>query len=292
MKKLSFVTRGKVVSFICLVPWLIGFFVFTLSPLWEVLTYSFSKTVFLTNGVVEKTFVGLDNYRDAFIKEGYFRIAMLEYLRQIFFMGPIILIFSLLVSLALNSFFRGRSFYRAVFFLPIILMQGPLLNTLEGLGTMTVKGLEDFFVFQFIGSGIPEVFSGPLMYAMRNFAYIVWLSGVQQLLLLAGLQKVDRNMYEAAAVDGASPWQRFWKITLPVIKPFILLAAIYTVVDLSMSSLNPITGLIKQFMQSKANGFGYSAAISFMYLLLILLCVGVYAAVITVRRRPGKEVGA
>ena len=77
---------------------------------------------------------------------------------------------------------------------------------------------------------------------------IFWFSGVQVLIFLSGLQKVDNSLYEASMVDGASAWQRFWKITIPVVKPFILLIAVYTVVDIALSSLSPFTKVIQDGM--------------------------------------------
>lgn len=290
MRKLSFSARGRIFSFLCVLPWVLGLCLFTLSPIGEVISYSFCRNVFNPDGTVEKTFIGLTNYQNAFVKEGYFRVAALSYAQQIFLMGPMIIVFSLLIALALNKGFRGRTFYRAVFFFPVVLMQGPFLSILDGLGSMEIKGLESFFVFRFLVTNLPEAVYSPIMYIMQNVVYIVWMSGVQQLVFLSGLQKVDGNMYEAAAVDGASAWQSFWKITLPVLRPFILLCGVYTVVDLSMSPLNPIIGLIKQFMFSKANGFGYSGAIAVMYLALIVLSVGIYAAVIMLwGKRPRRE---
>lgn len=71
-------------------------------------------------------------------------------------------------------------------------------------------------------------------------------------------------------VDGASAWQRFWKITIPVVKPFILLIAIYTVVDISMSSLSPFVSVIQEGMFAASKGFGFSSAASWLYFLFVI----------------------
>lgn len=99
---------------------------------------------------------------------------------------------------------------------------------------------------------------------------IFWFSGVQVLIFLSGLQKVDNSLYEASMVDGASAWQRFWKITIPVVKPFILLIAVYTVVDIALSSLSPFTKVIQDGMFAPSKGFGFSSAASWLYFLFVL----------------------
>jgi ABC-type sugar transport system permease subunit len=141
------------------------------------------------------------------------------------------------------------------------------------MGATELSGVKSFFVYRFISGHLPSVISTPLLYTFDNAVVILWFCGVQILIILSALQKVDRNIYEAAEVDGATKWQQFWKITMPIIKPFVFLCSIYTIVDVSMSALNPIIVLIKEGMFQPTKGFGFSAAISWIYFLIILLAV-------------------
>ena len=108
---------------------------------------------------------------------------------------------------------------------------------------------------------------------------ILWYSGVQILIFLSSLQKIDPAMYEAAKIDGGSGWECFWKITLPTIKPMILLNLVYTIVFISNNDTNPIIGLIKNAMFSgtKEKGYGYASAMAWLYSVVVLLIVGIFA---------------
>lgn len=257
----------------CLVPWIIGFVMFTADPIIKSLQYSFSITKFRPDASISLTFVGWDNYYTVLMEDTQFKLALPSYLQQMFFMVPIMVTFSLLTAVMLNSHLHFKQGFRVIFFLPVILMQGVLYEILTGLDAMSLSGVDDFFVFEFIEQNLPQAISSPILYIMDNFITIIWMCGVQILVCLAGLQRIDSRIYEAAYVDGASSWQSFWKITLPMTKTFIVLCGVYSVVDLSTSALNPLITIIKDKMFDSGSGFGFSAAVTWLYFLLILLFV-------------------
>ena len=236
------------------------------------LIYSFSTTRTLAKGGIQLTPVGLENYYNVLFVDPTFKVNLGNFLQLMFFLVPIIVIFSLVIAVMLNTKMKGKRILRAIFFLPVILTSGPMLEQLHRIGATQIQGLETFFVFSFI-KDLPEVISSPILYIARRFVYVLWFSGVQILVLLSGLQKVDQGIYEAARIDGASSWQSLFFITLPIMKPFILLTTIYTVVDISLSSLNGMQSQIKSKMFDSASGYGFSAAVSWLYFLLILGCV-------------------
>ena len=104
---------------------------------------------------------------------------------------------------------------------------------------------------------------------------ILWYSGVPTLMFLAGLQKVDRTLFEAAFVDGASDWVAFWKITLPSIKGMILVNSIYVTVFLATAETNEVISLIQDNMFDASKGFGIASAMSWIYSLCIVLIIAV-----------------
>jgi ABC-type sugar transport system permease subunit len=122
-----------------------------------------------------------------------------------------------------------------------------------------------------VANSIGELFSNMIM--------ILWYSGVQILIFLSALQKVDPAMYEAAKIDGGSGWECFWKITLPTIKPMILLNAVYTVIFLSSNEQNELINMIEDAMFSgtKEKGYGYASAMAWMYAVVITLIVLLFA---------------
>ena len=268
-------TRNALAGLLFISPWIIGFLVFTLYPLLETLRYSVSKVRIQTTGVTTE-FIGLVNFKQVLLQDPDFMVQVPGYLQQIFLLVPMSIVFSVLLSILLNQSLAGRRFFRAVFFLPVILMCGPLLTNILELDATTLEGVREFVIYKFIDDYFPQLLAAPLLYIFDNIILILWFCGVQILIFLSGLQKIDRSVYAAAMVDGASAWQQFWKITLPTLKPFILLNAIYAIVDVSSSSLNTVTKVIKDGMFAAAKGSGFSAAagyIYFLFILIFILCV-------------------
>ena len=105
---------------------------------------------------------------------------------------------------------------------------------------------------------------------------ILWFSGIQILVFMTGLQKMDKSMYEAAKIDGATRWEMFWKITLPALNPTIVLNVIFTVVMQSVFSLNPIIIKIGNDMNGTGEGagYGYASAMAWIYFIVMLVILG------------------
>lgn len=133
---------------------------------------------------------------------------------------------------------------------------------------------DTYYVYQVI-ENLPAILSTPLMYIFDNIVLILWYAGVQMLIVLAGLQKIGDSLYEAASIDGASAWQSFWKITLPYLRPMILIAAVYTVVDLAAMTSTPMYTLIQNNVTNVERPYSYSAALSWLYALVVLVILGI-----------------
>jgi ABC-type sugar transport system permease subunit len=93
------------------------------------------------------------------------------------------------------------------------------------------------------------------------------------------LQKVDRQIYEAARVDGAGPWESFWKITLPSLSSLIFVNVIYTVVLLSTFSENAVIVSIKSNMFNINTGYGMASAMAWVYFIIVMLLIAIVAVV-------------
>jgi ABC-type sugar transport system permease subunit len=264
--------RTKFIGLAFVSPWIIGFLVFTVYPIAETLRYSFSSVRFLLKGINLEP-VGFDNYVNVLFQDAKFKLALPGYITQLFGFVPMILVFSILLALLLNTKIRFRKFFRAVFFLPVIIVSGPVIGNLRAMDAATIKGLGQFPVYRFIAEYFPGPVASPILHIFDNAVLIMWFCGVQILVFLSGLQKMDRNIYEAAMVDGASGWQQFWKLTIPTLIPFFFLNAIYSIVDVSMSTLNQVIILIKQGLFETNQGFGFSAAATWIFFLIILLTV-------------------
>ena len=116
-------------------------------------------------------------------------------------------------------------------------------------------------------------FAGILLTFLNSFVRILWFCGVQIIVFLAALQKIDRNMYEAAAIDGATVWEAFWKITLPHIKPMILLNAIYTIIETGSAADDATNRQIVGAIRDIARPYSYAAVLSWIYAFCLLLLI-------------------
>ena len=123
-----------------------------------------------------------------------------------------------------------------------------------------------------------QIASGAISYIVKlvNDIYnIINYSGVQMLIFLAGLQAISPSIYEACQIEGATGWETFWKITFPMISPMILVNAVYTIIDSFTRNNNPVMSYINSYSGSEE----VSLAMSWMYFLIVMLIIGVVAAI-------------
>lgn len=282
-KELTIKTQNALTGLAFLTPWIIGLFVFTVFPILYALWMSVCRLDFKSAGI-ESTFVGFQWYQEIFTADAQFIPALINTLQFIAFSTPMILVGSIILALLLNSIKKGKGFFRALFFFPVVVVSGPVMSKLIGNDATMLIQAADYGVYQIIAN-LPEIISVPLLYIFDNVVLILWYSGVQILIILAGLQKISTPIYEAASIDGASSWQVFWKITFPHLKPIILLCGIYTVVDLACMSSNELVKLVNNNLTRIDAPYSYSSAISWLYALIVLVMLGVVFVLLKERRQ-------
>lgn len=254
---------------IFIAPWLIGFLVFMAYPIYYSLFMSFHNVKIVATGISEE-YVGLKHYKYILFENASILYEHLfPFLRESVLMIPIIVVFSMLIAILLNQKFYGRTFFRAVFFLPVIFSTGILLQELMSQGQGDLDFLEQYNIAGLLYEYLPLSWAQPIVNIMGNFILVLWYSGVQILIFLAGRQSISISVYEAARIDGAGPWEVFWKITLPGLMPFVLLNSIYTVVDLFTNPRNPIVGLVNN------QNYGQSSALAWIYFLIVFVFLGI-----------------
>lgn len=275
----------KKTAYICLIPSIIGLIFLTYVPLAAVLGLSF----FDWEGVGTPQWVGLANYVRLFTRDPYFidSIKVTVYYALLAVTGSII--YSMSVALLLNRKIPARGFFRAVFYLPYVL---PAMAVYIGWSWLyeTNFGLFNYILSHF---GINKVmFIGSTELVVPSLALIaVWLSGNLIVIFLAGLQNVPRVYFEAAEIDGANFWQRFWNITIPCMTPIIfynILMALITnlqVVTPALALTNGGPGNSSCFLSYlmyiyafRSGKISYASAISFISFLLI----GVFTVILFV----------
>ncbi|GGD51326.1 carbohydrate ABC transporter permease [Paenibacillus nasutitermitis] len=266
--------RGHAVGYLFMLPWLIGFCAFMAFPIGWSLYLCFQKVSLSGAGLFNYQYVGLQNFKDALFKDNEYTIQMIAFFQQMILMLPIIIIFALLVAILLNQNFKGRFVYRAIFFLPVIFSTGQVLNELFQQGAGDVPFLSQYGVDSLVKANFSGALADTAADILGKIILILWSSGVQILIFIAGFQTISKSIYEAVRIDGASPWSSFWKITLPGIKPFIGLNLLYTMVDLFTFPFNPVMAQIKSNMFNISTGYGYASALAWFYFLLIVILLG------------------
>ncbi len=269
-KSISLKTRQGLAGLTFMSPWILGMFVFTMMPMLYSMWLSVCDVNF-SNGIGTE-FRGFKWYVYAFNEDINFGPYLLDTIKFIGLLTPMILVVSVLFAVLLNKHLPGRAFFRALFFFPVVFINGPVMNKLIGNDATAIIKPSQYSFYQIIAT-LPDVISVPLLYIFDNVVTILWFSGIQILLMLSTLQKVSTSLYEAASIDGASAWQVFWKITLPTLRPMLLVSAIYTIVDLSNYSGNKVTAYVQSNLTATGKTYAYSSAMSWMYAITVLLLI-------------------
>lgn len=270
-KKLSNRAREIIAGLLFVSPWIVGFAVFGLYPILYSFFLSFHRISDITNFTPE--FVGFENYSFAFSASSSMLPQLETFLGDSIFMVFIINVFALLFAVLLNGEIKGRGFFRTVFFLPVVVVSGPVMAQLLEKEVITVPNISNFQVINIIGATFGDTLKTFIVDTFSNLIYMFWFSGVQLIVYLTMLQKMDKSMYEASNIDGASVWESFWKITLPGLKPAILINLIYTLILLATFDNNGVITLISDKLFEPGLVFGYSAAVSWIYFLVLLVLV-------------------
>ncbi|MFB7893667.1 carbohydrate ABC transporter permease [Microbacterium sp. NPDC056044] len=202
--------------YVFLAPWIVGMLAITLGPMVASFVLSFTDYSFLG----DPEWVGLENYSRMFTDDPRFWASMGVTFTYVLVSVPLQLAFALLIAMVLNQGLRGLAFYRSVYYLPSLLGSSVAVAILwrqifgadglvnQVLGAFGLENLPNWI-------GTPEFALGTLI------TLNVWTFGSPMVIFLAGLRQVPTELYEAAAVDGAGRWTKFWRITVPMISPVI-----------------------------------------------------------------------
>ena len=270
-------------------PWLIGFFAFTFYPLLQTFIFSFSTVKESADGL-STSWLGFANYK-AITQDTDFILGIKNYFATMLVYVPLITVFSLILALLLNTQVKGVGIFRTIFFFPVIITSGPVIKILIEQGVTSVPSLKSIIDIDAISAQLPS-FLGTMFSTLTNeFIMILWYSGIQILVFITGLQRIDKGVYEAANIDGANKWEQFWKVTLPAINPVIVINVVFTVVMQSIFALNPIIVKIQADMNdtSPGKGYQYSSAIAFAYFLVIIFTLAVFVLIFKSHGKKAKK---
>ena len=287
-REISLRTREALHGYGFILIWILGFALFTALPLGETFRYSLNQvTVTATN--INLNFVELANYTRALFTDPNFLELLIGYAVETLVSVPIVLIFAMIIAMFLNLDFKLKGLFRVIFFLPIVITSGPVIKELTAQGAASAPGISTIpAVIEFLEQ-LPRALRSPVEYLLTSFILILWFSGVQILIYLASLQKVDKSIYEAASIDGASGWEIFWKIILPSLSTATVINAIYTIVTLSHFSENKVIRYIYEQTYNIQGGIGYASAMAFIYFALMLIILAVVYVLLTQWAKRGSN---
>lgn len=271
-KKGNLKKREAIAGYLFTAPWTIGALIFVIIPLFQSFYYGLCSVKLKPTGRVFK-FIGIQNYTDIFLKDISFVQTLLGYLVETILYVPVIVVFSLIIAMLLNGRIKGKAIFRTIYFLPVIVVSGPVMAQLADQGAASIPAMNTTMITSILSNVLPNYLAEPITGLFSNIIMILWYSGVQILIFIAAIQKINPSLYEAAKIDGGSGWECFWKITLPTIKPMILLNAIYTIIFLSNNDQNAVIGLISDNMFAANRGYGFASAMAWMYAIVETLIV-------------------
>lgn len=288
-------------------PFVLVFFLIYVPVIIDSITYSFHTIYPISGGGFVLDYVGWDNYYDALFVDASFVTTLTGGIQQLVLEVPAIVIFSLFMAVLLNQKMVGRTLFRAIFFIPVILSTG-LIDDIDMSNSFadyasgaTVGGaadsagaagstgiqqnsnaiisavdLQGLFANMKVGTGLVDY----VVDIVNDIYGLVNRSGVQMLIFLSGLQSISPAIYESCTIDGATTWETFWKITFPMISPMILVNAVYTVIDAFTSGSNKVMNYVGTVYEgvTKTGGDVLATAMYWIYFILVILIIAIVAA--------------
>lgn len=282
--------------------WIIGVIYMFIVPIFKSAWYSMCYTELvttadqaaqrgMTSAGIYTEWNNFGNYEEALFKNQDYLPKLTESLGAMVPQVIVVMIFSLFIALLLKQKFRGRTFARAVFFLPVLVATGPVLAVIKGdISTNGISSGEQFSalfqtdlvdeLLQFLGIyNLNQQLTTTIQTITSDIFNLLWSAGIQILIFLAALQQIPVSAKEAASMEGATGWEFFWKITFPMISPMILANLIYTVIDTFIDSENPVMSIV--LAQSRGLRYGLSAAMAWIYFLIVAVALAIIVAIVS-----------
>lgn len=299
-------------GYIFIAPFFIVYIIFQLIPLLSTFYYSFFENYRSGLTQIGPNFIGFGNYATLFTPDANGQIDILAYFGNTLIMWVMGAVPQLLFSLILAVIFtserlriKGQRFFKTVMYMPNLIMAAAfamlffmLFSNIGPINQMIVAGggtTFDFFANMWAARSI-----------IAGINFLMWF-GNTTILLMAGIMGIDQSLFEAASIDGATSWQVFWKITMPLLKPIMVYVAITSligglqmfdvpqVIGTSMGSPNRSTMTMIMYLNNflgTSKNFGMAGALSvIIFVITGVLSVIVYKTMATDTGKPKKRKG-
>lgn len=284
--------RNAIIGYLFIAPFIFGFLIFMLRPLFQSFYMSLNEVTVSTSGF-SMQLNNFYNYVKAFTIDPQFNRMLTTAVSSMLYRSVATMVFSFFVAIILNQQFKGRTFVRAIFFLPVILSSGvmvglefnnSLLNSMrdaieKSAGSTSITGvLENILTTG--GTVLNDRLFKKVFEIVDSVYIIAMASGIQIIIFLSGLQNIPESMYEAAEIEGCSKWESLWTITFPMISPLLLVNWIYTIIDFFMKTDNEIMKKIRDTMIINLD-YGFSSALAWAYFATVMLLIGISSFIIS-----------
>ena len=278
--RLSMAQKEELIAYLFVSPWVIGFLAFTIGPMIASLYLSFCEADMLS----PSKFVGLANYRQLFSfdeVQSLFWKTLYNMSYYVFISVPLGIVVGFAIALLLNQDIKGRAIYRTAYYLPAVI-PGVAVALLWIVIFNYEFGVLNFLLSLVGIQGPPwlysELWAKPALIIMS-----LWGAGGGMLIFLAGLQGIPTELHEAAKIDGAGAWQRFWKVTIPMMSPALFFVLITSIIGSFQVFTNAyiMTGggpnnstlmyvLHLFYLAFQQFRMGYASALAWVYFIIIM----------------------
>lgn len=270
-------------AFILLLPAAIGLILFSFVPILQAFQISFYNAPLLSS---QRTFVGLENYATA-ISDPVFIQALVNTIVYAIEIVILQVVVALVLALLIRNYFPGIGFFRSAYFLPVVTSL-VVVSTVWKIMYHTDNGLINSVLRTAALSPVHWLTSPDV--ALWSMVIVgVWKEvGFSMLVLLGGLQGIPHDLYEAGAIDGATGWNSFWHITLPLLRRAMLFVVVLSTIN-AFKLFTPIyvmteggpadsTQTLVYYIFQSAFGYykmGYASALSFLLLILVVILAAI-----------------
>ena len=284
--------RENGLGYLFLSIWAIGFVAFTLIPIFYIVLMCFNNISYTNDGYTPlfeftfkdglsfPSFVGFGNFETLFLSNYEFMFTQLpQFFRSLLFYVPIVVFIGFVLAMLLNTKIRGRTLFRIIYFLPVVIVSGPVLEMLNGSNTSGKSSIRLTLDGSSVAKILESISPKALTYAnevFQNFIIILWMTGVPIVLFISALQKINRQLYEAAEIDGANKWQMLWTITFPLIKSVLMIVCLFTIMQvttINVGFVNPINSWLNSRMNSLSSNLGVVAVAAWCQTIVVLVFV-------------------
>ena len=271
--------RDAKTGYLALSPWMVGFIIFYAFPILATFYFSFTQWTLVDKPI----WIGLDNYARMFTRDPVFVSSLRATTLFVALSLPLKLVLGLMLALLLNLKIPGMNFFRTVFFIPAVI-SGVAVSLMWIWFLQPDTGVVNTLL-SYIGVKGPYWF-WDLNWALPSVAIMsIWKVGGAAIIYLAGLQNIPAHLYEAAEIDGAGTWRRFWRITLPLLTPTLFFQLIIELIDafkifteaFVITKGGPLKAtyfFLYYFYEEAFRNFnmGYASALALFLLVVIMSC--------------------